>query len=67
VYKRQGEIGLGGELRPVIHMESRLREAVRMGFTRAVVPSSNLDKIAASKGIRTIGISQVRDALELFS
>lgn len=62
-----GEIGLGGELRPVIHMESRLREAVRMGFTRAVVPSSNLDKIAASKGIRTIGISQVRDALELFS
>lgn len=32
-----GEIGLGGELRPVASTEARLREARRMGFKRAVV------------------------------
>lgn len=62
-----GEIGLGGELRPVIHMESRLREALRMGFTRALIPASNLEKMAPLKGIKTIGVPQVRDALDLLS
>lgn len=33
-----GEIGLAGELRQVRSMERRLAEAVRLGFTRAVVP-----------------------------
>jgi DNA repair protein RadA/Sms len=34
-----GEIGLGGEVRPVTQLERRLIEASRMGFTRAVVSS----------------------------
>ncbi|MEK6720866.1 MAG: DNA repair protein RadA [Chloroflexota bacterium] len=34
-----GEIGLLGELRPVAGLERRLREAARLGFTRAIVPS----------------------------
>lgn len=33
-----GELGLGGQLRPVGHMEQRLQEASRLGFSRAVVP-----------------------------
>ncbi|HET7041428.1 MAG TPA: magnesium chelatase domain-containing protein, partial [Gemmatimonadales bacterium] len=32
-----GEIGLGGEVRPVTQLERRLIEAARMGFKRAVV------------------------------
>ena len=36
-----GEIGLGGELRPVGQLERRLAEAARMGFTRALVPRRN--------------------------
>ncbi|MDQ6839455.1 MAG: DNA repair protein RadA [Actinomycetota bacterium] len=35
-----GEVGLGGELRQVAHTARRLAEAGRLGFTRAVVPSS---------------------------
>jgi len=35
-----GEIGLGGELRGGKRVEDRVREAVKMGFTRIVVPSS---------------------------
>ncbi len=33
-----GELGLGGQLRPVGQMELRLQEAARLGFVRAVVP-----------------------------
>jgi len=34
-----GEIGLGGEVRPVTQVERRLIEAARMGFKRAVISS----------------------------
>lgn len=33
-----GEIGLGGELRPVGQLEQRLRESARLGYTHAIVP-----------------------------
>jgi DNA repair protein RadA/Sms len=33
-----GEIGLSGEVRPVGHTEQRLKEAAKLGFTRALVP-----------------------------
>jgi DNA repair protein RadA/Sms len=35
-----GEVGLGGELRHVAHMDRRLAEAARRGFRRAIVPRS---------------------------
>src|SRR6478735_629904 len=34
-----GEIGLGGEVRPVTQVERRLTEAARMGFRRAIISS----------------------------
>lgn len=33
-----GEVGLGGEIRPVAQLEQRVREAGRLGFTRALAP-----------------------------
>jgi DNA repair protein RadA/Sms len=36
-----GEVGLGGEVRAIPHLEARLREAEKLGFQRAVVPASN--------------------------
>jgi len=33
-----GEIGLSGEIRKVSHAEIRLKEAVKLGFTSAIVP-----------------------------
>jgi DNA repair protein RadA/Sms len=35
-----GEVGLGGELRHVGHLERRLTESARMGFKRAMVPKA---------------------------
>ncbi len=60
-----GEVGLNGELRPVNHMESRIREAIRMGFTRAVIPQANCDTMRNIKGIEITGLPHVRSALAI--
>ncbi|MDB5438156.1 MAG: repair protein RadA, partial [Caulobacteraceae bacterium] len=39
-----GEVGLSGEVRPVVHAEGRLKEAAKLGFTRAIVPRRRRDK-----------------------
>ena len=33
-----GEIGLSGEIRPVSRIDARLKEAAKLGFTRAIIP-----------------------------
>lgn len=56
-----GEVGLAGELRPVQDIESRLREAAKLGFTQALIPrSSQLPKV---QGIEIVAASRVEDAL----
>lgn len=35
-----GEVGLSGEIRQVGHLQSRLQEAERLGFTRAIIPNT---------------------------
>ncbi len=62
-----GEIGLNGEIRPVNHMETRLKEAARMGFTEAVIPAANLDSVSNVRGLKTVPVAHVKDALSIFS
>ncbi len=38
-----GEVGLSGEIRGVPQAALRVREAVQMGFTRLVIPATNVD------------------------
>jgi DNA repair protein RadA/Sms len=58
-----GEIGLAGEVRPVQRGQERLREAAKLGYTRAIVPRANLPK-APIDGIEAIGVARVEEALE---
>jgi DNA repair protein RadA/Sms len=39
-----GEVGLAGEIRPVLNGEERLKEAAKHGFKRAIVPKANAPK-----------------------
>lgn len=39
-----GEVGLAGEIRPVQRGQERLKEAAKLGFTRAIVPAANQPK-----------------------
>ncbi|CAM9304580.1 unnamed protein product [Hapterophycus canaliculatus] len=50
-----GEIGLGGELRPVQQLPRRIQEAETFGFSRVVVPFIRKNRSAAPKGGRGAG------------
>lgn len=58
-----GEVGLAGEIRPASRGQERLREAAKLGFTRALVPEANKPKQAIA-GIEVIAVRRVGDAVE---
>ncbi|MBW4531584.1 MAG: DNA repair protein RadA [Aphanothece saxicola GSE-SYN-MK-01-06B] len=59
-----GELGLGGQLRPVGQLELRLQEAARLGFVRAVVPrGSAMGPVAAGLGLQLLEAATVAEAL----
>jgi DNA repair protein RadA/Sms len=59
-----GEVGLTGEVRPIGQVETRVAEIKKMGFTRCLVPESNLKRMSPVKGIELVGIKTVSDAVE---
>ena len=61
-----GEIGLAGEIRGVSHCEQRIKEAARLGFSRCIIPKSNMKNLSASikKDIEVIGVKTNREAFE---
>jgi DNA repair protein RadA/Sms len=56
-----GEVGLSGELRSVGQIESRLREAAKLGFERALVPRVRLPSDLG--GISLVPASTLREAV----
>lgn len=59
-----GEVGLGGELRNVNHIEKRIQEAEKLGFWEIVIPTGNLKN---SKQKHTISIKPVNDLASAIS
>jgi DNA repair protein RadA/Sms len=61
-----GEVGLLGELRPVAGLERRLREAARLGFSRAIVPASGREsRQPAADGLIIEPVPTLRAAIDL--
>ena len=61
-----GELGLAGECRAVSNLEQRVREAARLGFTKAVVPLRNVEKRKLEcDGIQIIPIRGIYEVLNL--
>ena len=59
-----GELGLGGQLRPVGQLELRLQEAARLGFRRAVLPpDSGLAALASSLDLQLLEAGTIAEAL----
>ncbi len=58
-----GEVGLGGEIRPVPGGHERIKEAQKHGFTKAIVPAANVKK-AKFDGIEVIPVSHIGQALQ---
>ena len=57
-----GELGLTGELRSVAQLDTRLKECVRLGYRRVIVPKSARPK--AVEGITLIPVSTVSEAID---
>ncbi len=65
-----GEVGLSGELRPVQRGLDRLKEARKLGFTRALIPAANRPDARARAeldGLELITARRIEDALEVFA
>lgn len=60
-----GEVGLTGEVRGVNMAEQRSKEAAKLGFTTCILPASNAANIPMIKGMRLIGVSNVKEAIDL--
>ena len=59
-----GEIGLSGEVRAVSHIDYRVKEAVRLGFTKIVLPKKNLSaSLKVPNGVELVGVSNIYQVL----
>jgi DNA repair protein RadA/Sms len=62
-----GEVGLGGEIRSVPRVESRIKEAINMGFRCCLVPMRNFKGIGEDlrSKIKIVGVEMVEDAVDM--
>lgn len=58
-----GEIGLSGEVRPVANGEVRIKEALKHGFKKAIVPLANVPKIV-DPDVEIIGVEDLNAAID---
>ncbi|CCQ74068.1 DNA repair protein RadA [Magnetospira sp. QH-2] len=62
-----GEVGLSGEVRAVGRADARLKEAAKLGFTRAIIPKRRQkDADKNPEGLTVNEISHLDDLLRLF-
>ena len=59
-----GEVGLSGEIRPVVRIAQRIAEAERLGFKRIIIPKHNLKGFdTKSTTIEIVAVRKVEEAL----
>lgn len=57
-----GEVGLGGEIRSVSHMNIRIKEAVKLGFKKIITPRVDQEV----KGIKIVVVKNLDEAISAF-
>lgn len=58
-----GEVGLGGEIRPVQNGQERLKDAVKHGFKQAIIPKPNAPK-KIPEGLTIKPVTTLQQALQ---
>jgi len=59
-----GEVGLAGEVRPAPRGQDRLREALKLGFVRAIVPAANRPKQKFA-GLEITAVERIGEAVKV--
>ena len=62
-----GEVGLGGEVRPVSKIEARLSEAAKLGFKKALIPEMKIEGLAKFKDLQLIKVKNIAEAIKAIS
>ena len=61
-----GEVGLGGEIRPIARLEARIAEARRLGFQSILLPARGRSSLPAQvQGLKVLRARTVKEALML--
>ena len=60
-----GEVGLTGEVRAIGQIDNRISEINKMGFTRCLVPDSNVGRIPDTDTVEIAGVKTVEEAIEV--
>ncbi|MGD9818056.1 MAG: DNA repair protein RadA [Desulfomonilaceae bacterium] len=60
-----GEIGLAGEIRRVSRPESRLSEAIRLGFDTIMGPQANLNSFRLTSDVKIFPLNGIRDLMSV--
>jgi DNA repair protein RadA/Sms len=61
-----GEVGLAGEIRSVPFAASRLFEAEKLGFKKAIVPKINLENLSYKGEINIFGVETLEETNKIF-
>lgn len=59
-----GEVGLTGEIRSVSHINQRLAEVARLGFTSCIIPKSCSEKLQIPGKLQIFAVSNLKDAIQ---
>jgi DNA repair protein RadA/Sms len=62
-----GEVGLTGDIRMIPRVDMRIKEAIKMGFKRFIIPSGNKDSLkeSAFSKCEIYGVRHILDAMDL--
>ena len=60
-----GEVGLAGEVRAVSQVEARVREAMKLGFSRCILPLASRRQLPTFDGMDLLAISSLAEAWDL--
>jgi DNA repair protein RadA/Sms len=60
-----GEVGLAGEIRGVSQPELRIKEAKKLGFSRCLLPKSNLEGCRPIEGMELVNVDSINELVDL--
>jgi DNA repair protein RadA/Sms len=60
-----GEVGLTGEVRGISQAEVRVRESVKLGFERCILPKANRERMKKDDSIQLEGVESLGEVMKL--
>ncbi len=60
-----GEVGLTGEVRGISQAEVRVRESVKLGFERCILPKTNRERMKKGNSIQLEGVESLGEVIKL--